>query len=886
MPQLIKVPNKSLSFRLKLNYNNIFSQLRMLLGKDAGLFADVNSTALVTSWSTDDRREFRPMSQAPATVEPELRKALATRIQQVSKDLAKAPELAPLVDEILEVPGDDFVFFTLDNSDNPDFILAGWGCRRAHVASTQTGYIKSVSNAFGAVPPPFPPRKPDQANGGNTAPEDNPSGGSANAGSTGTVDNGNTDNGRDTGDADNGNTNGGNSSNGGKTDNGGDSGNGGNTGNSGNGGDSGNGGEVPPPNPPRERKRQSIVLKVINQNGVGVDDCAVEVTSGNDSWSAITDEEGEASIGDLPYYADFTVSFPNLPNIEPRRFQVVPKQEVYAVHIRYLMKYSPVLFVEDQNGNVMYDSEVKVVVNGKETIHNTGDNGVVQLPTMTEGQGFMVIDPANFSTRQEYSVNAENAKQPYHFTIRRRDARNVGIHVIDKDGKPCEGVEVELDVDDSHSAELTNEEGVALFPRSAFRPGQVGLALHLKNGNDIKTSFDYNPEESTYTIRLTTPSKEIEKKKPRRKFNLNWLWLLLIPIIAGLLWWLWPQKQHKPTLAEMEKGVVLVSSEIYYTVDFTALTDNAQQYGTFYFNYDDNNRRIVDGTFNVKDFTPGQGWGTGFLISEDGLIATNRHVADPIPPDHIASVVKNFFREQKNTARHKADSVGGILRTIGPLAMMDENFARQASQLKKEEAYWKQLQQLFEAFLETGDFKVHSHCQTSVAFVGQMINNLSDFTGTILKATGQPGGIEENDVAIIQLKKKDKDIPEGAYIFKIPEKEPLGKADGALPNDANARKLTIIGYNKGVVLADIKNGIHPQPIPGTLIQNSDKYHIVYDANTLAGSSGSPVIDENGQLVAVNNAGLQDGEAKGFGVRTSWLLELVNSLSSDKSQSDK
>ena len=60
MAQLLKIPNKSLNFRIKRNYNNIYAQLRMQLEQEASLFAELNSTAMVTTWSTDDRRTFRP----------------------------------------------------------------------------------------------------------------------------------------------------------------------------------------------------------------------------------------------------------------------------------------------------------------------------------------------------------------------------------------------------------------------------------------------------------------------------------------------------------------------------------------------------------------------------------------------------------------------------------------------------------------------------------------------------------------------------------------------------------------------------------------------------------------------------------------------------------
>lgn len=184
----------------------------------------------------------------------------------------------------------------------------------------------------------------------------------------------------------------------------------------------------------------------------------------------------------------------------------------------------------------------------------------------------------------------------------------------------------------------------------------------------------------------------------------------------------------------------------------------------------------------------------------------------------------------------------------------------------------------WDRILTVGEFKVKVECETSVAFLNSIIDRWDDFVGCSLRASGNPAGVNEKDVAIIQLKNKERDVPKNAYIFKVPEKDLM---DEKIPDDY---EVTVLGYNEGIGLADIQNGITPQTQTGKVTQTNEKYRIGYNAPTAGGSSGAPVINKKHQLVAVNNSGLSR-QGFNYGVRTKYLKELLDEVQ-NKSKDEK
>lgn len=92
----------------------------------------------------------------------------------------------------------------------------------------------------------------------------------------------------------------------------------------------------------------------------------------------------------------------------------------------------------------------------------------------------------------------------------------------------------------------------------------------------------------------------------------------------------------------------------------------------------------------------------------------------------------------------------------------------------------------------------------------------------------------------------------------------------------------MIGYNQGPTLALTNDGIKVQITQGYISQNTDSIKIMYSIPALQGSSGSPVVNQYGELVAINFAGINNTQGFNYGIRVERLREIVN----DKSVKDR
>lgn len=832
MKQLLKISNSDIGYRLSLNYNNVYSRLKMLLGKKASLFADISTKSSGTTWYADDDAEYSRLSEAPKEDVNTLSVALNDVVSGVRKDLSAAPELANYVDDIIEIPDNSFVFYRKEG-DGYKFILAGWGCKYAHQSTNDpsSGFIKRIpkmlevpeSSDSSVVTPhkdikqifeEFKDKLPEEQKNPENKQQNIPTEPQS--------------------------------------------------------------GEKEPEVKQEEKKEaeplvkktQHIVVRVIDQNNNPVDGEVTQINTSNGEITKVTSEKGLVDVGNLPYGESFGVSFPDVSGNHERIFEVEPGVETYDTFIKKLIKYSPVLFIEDQNGNAVQDYNVKVVIKGQDTIYNSGMDGVIQLPMMQEGQKFVVIDTANYANTEEYNITQAEAKTPYHFHIKTAEKTKVGITVLDKSGKPIPKASVNLQIGDTPCQQQTVEDGRAEFPYNVFIEGDIPVNLNVKGKGRIKSNLRFTPDITEYTIQLQ------DKRGGAGMFN--WKWLALLPILLLLGWagykgYEWLASSKVPSVDEMEKGVVLIQTLTSYTVDcsvdgITWLEDGKPL--KFYFTYDDNTKEILEFT-NVEAKRPWiRGTGTGFLISEDGLIATNRHIANPVTPKGAALAFKKRLADNQLEAQLDLDKLNDWIRDASVIRLV-QNVPSFGDSIRKQ----KQLEDYIrttERILKLGEFKVEVENHCSVAFVNSIIDSWDDFIGCSLRTEDDVADNYEKDVAILQLKNKKRDVPEGAYIFKVPDEDIM---DGDVPDDY---EITVLGYNLGVELADIKNGIHPQAQTGKIISKNDKFNIGYSANVFPGSSGSPVYNKKGQLVAVNNSGFAQ-KAFAYGIRTKYLKELLDKV---------
>lgn len=846
MKQLLKISNVDLSYRLNLNYNNVYSRLKMLLGKKASLFADISTKSSGTTWYSDDDAEYSRLSEAPKEDVNNLSVALNDAVSSVRKELSVAPELADYVDDILEIPDNSFVFYRKDGA-NYKFILAGWGCKYAHQGTNDpnSGFIKRISkNLEMPETPPETPQKKDisqlLAGIDNDEPQKEPLKSEIKEEPREPIKNSEIQS-EPTIRLANPEIN------------------------------------VKPEEPKTEpeplvKKTQHVCVRVIDQNSNPVDGEVIQINSSNGMATKVTSEKGLVDVGNLPYGESFGVSFPNLTGNQERTFEVEHGVETYDAFIKKLVKYTPLLFVEDQNGNAVQDYNVKVVIKGQDTVYNSGMDGVIQLPTMQEGQKFIVIDTANYANTEEYNITQAEAKTPYHFHIKTAEKTKVGIMVLDKAGKPIPKASVNLQIGDTPCHQQTGEDGRAEFPYDVFMEGVIPVTLNIKGKGKIKSNLQFTPDITEYTIQL--------QDKTGGGGKLDWKWLSLIPLLLLFGWGgytLYNMQWSTPTWEELQKGVVLIKSEEIYSMS-TGLSEDTG-YATLYFGYDPNEHKIINATFDAEKAKGQISSGTGFFISKDGMIATNRHVADPIPPkEQVIALVKGFFVEAQDYFETKARQMQNLQNKYSSLRFKEPEYAKALDEIQDSLDYYSKGARYYDRILKLCTYDVKSHCNCFAAFDNSMIKTIDDqvFHPCSRIISGDPGDVESNDLSIIQLNEKEKIMPKDAYIFSIPDSDPF--EDNKEANEDY--EIWVLGYSKGLLHSGYETGIHPQHSKGNVSSTNNKYHIEFNAGNEGGSSGGPVLNKKRELVAINNSGFANTQIR-FGVRTKYLQELVEKVKNDR-----
>ena len=329
-------------------------------------------------------------------------------------------------------------------------------------------------------------------------------------------------------------------------------------------------------------------------------------------------------------------------------------------------------------------------------------------------------------------------------------------------------------------------------------------------------------------------------------------------------------------LEKQGSGVVMVVNQYYYKITLPTGKE-------WYFTGFDDDGEMENLTLDLKEALDNRAvlTGTGFFVSKTGQILTNRHVAMPSvslsdTKKSVRSVIeglKQLVQQEMQQLSDRYDELEAEKENCYTTDYFGNSYV-DSERMEQINSQQEELQTTFNNDMDTynqlddfdpSEIKVEPVCELGCAYNNTFVTKVSDLKPCVATAVSDNQDI---DLALLQL--KDKKTPEGRYVFDVDKKESKfditalfsPKKDDML---STGQVLYMVGFNAGFTVSNTSQGIKAQITRGEISQVTDANKIMYTIPSLPGSSGSPVINDHGQLVAVNFAGFQNTQSFNYGI---------------------
>lgn len=361
---------------------------------------------------------------------------------------------------------------------------------------------------------------------------------------------------------------------------------------------------------------------------------------------------------------------------------------------------------------------------------------------------------------------------------------------------------------------------------------------------------------------------------------------------------------------QTSSGVVLIQNTYYYKI---TLSNNGFYSTNYVFSklQDGELKNIshtISNNFNeVNDTIKSTTFGTGFIISPRGTIVTNSHVINPTTNKNlIYQALIRYLKEQIDYCNQQLEETRNRLeifeREIRDNKKLDsQGYAMMMEGIQSSRKWidtFTQYRNNRIRDLSLSNFDVELCSEIKIAYNGSHITSSNDLIDCFVVKD-----VPNYDLGIIQIADgsnfwnvcKLGEAPKWSYEqmevgwsnihnagtiswFTIPQDKYIFNLYNNETHNDEEIKLYMIGFNQGPTLALTNNGIKAQITQGYISQNTDSIKIMYSIPALQGSSGSPVVNQYGELVAINFAGINGTQGFNYGIRVERLREIVNDQS--------